>query len=245
MTILIADDDQNLAKVIGATLQKKRFTVDLAYTAQEALQKIQKNKYELAIVDWLFKNENMNGQDLVQKISKAQSSTPIIMLSGLNSVLNKVEGLDNGADDYLIKPFYMRELVARLNAVLRRSRIPLKQVNVIEVGPLSLNLNSYEVTYAGEPIKLSNKEFQILRLLLEREGKLVSRQELIEEVWQNCDGRFISNTIDVHIKRLRQKIYLSEKAIITIRGVGYRFDKQIFCRKQKVAVNPRNRYSRN
>ena len=231
MTILIADDDQNLAKVIGDNLQDKKFKVDLAYTAQEALQKIQKNKYELAIVDWLFKNENIDGQDLVQKISKTQNSTPIIMLSGRNSISQKVEGLNNGADDYLTKPFRMSELVARLNAVLRRSQIPRKQAPILEAGPLTLNLNSYEVTYAGEPLKLRNKEFQILRLLLEREGGVVSRQELIEEVWQDCDRFFISNTIDVHIRRLRQKIYLGKKALITIRGVGYRFDKRILCRK--------------
>ena len=231
MTILIADDDRDLVKIIGNNLQNKKFTVDRAYTAQEALQKIQKNKYELAIVDWFFKNENIDGQDLVKQILKIKSNTPIIMLSGRNSLLHKVECLDNGADDYLTKPFRMRELIARLNAILRRSRITPKQAPILEAGPLTLNLNSDEVHCAGKLLKLSKKEFQILRLLLECEGGVVSRQELIEKVWQNCGGRSISNNINVHIKMLRKKIYLSGKALITIRGVGYRFDKRILCRK--------------
>ena len=231
LTILIADDDQDLAKIIGNNLQKKKYKVDLAYTAQEALQKIQKNKYELAIVDWLFKNESMNGQDLVQKINKTQSNMQVIMLTGRNSILHKVACLNNGADDYLTKPFYMREFVARLNAILRRSRISPKQAPILEAGPLTINLNSDKVTYAGEPLKLANKEFQILRLLLESEGAVISRQELIEKVWQNSKADFVYSTINVHIKKLRQKIYLSGKALITIRRVGYRFDKRILCRK--------------
>lgn len=228
MSILIADDDQELVKLIGDILHSKKYKVDLAYTAKDALHKIQKNKYELAIVDWLFKNENVDGQDLIKIISKTQSSMPVLMLSGRNSLLHKVEGLNSGADDYLTKPFHMRELIARLNAILRRSRVSQKQAPIIETGPLILNLNSYEVTYAGQPLKLSNKEFQMLRLLLEREGEVISRQKLIEEIWHHCDGRFISNTIDVHIRRLRKKIDLGKKAIITVRGIGYRIDKTVF-----------------
>ena len=231
MAILIADDDQKLVQIIGDFLQNKKFKVDRAYTAKEALQKIQRKKYELAIVDWLFKNENIDGQDLVQKISKTQNSMPVIMLTGRNSLLHKIEVLNNGADDYLTKPFFMRELVARLESLLRRSRISPKQASVLEASPLTLNLNFDEVHYAGEPLTLTNKEFQILRLLLEREGAVVSRQELIEKIWLNSNRRSFSNRINVHIKKIRQKIYLSTKSLITIRGVGYRFDKQILCRK--------------
>lgn len=222
MSILIADDDQKLIKILKGALHKSQHSVEVAFSAQQALEKIRKNNYELVVIDWFFAGEKLDGMDLVNVINKSQKNFPILMLSGKNTLRDKVTGLVHGADDYLTKPFHFEEFLARINALLRRRCTSKKSISKIEFGPIQLDLNSYEVICENEVLDLSNKEFQILRLMIEKEGDVVSRKELMEKVWHNGGNRFLSNTIDVHVQRVRKKLGPHEKMVVAKRGIGYR-----------------------
>ncbi|MFH1375251.1 MAG: response regulator transcription factor [Patescibacteria group bacterium] len=221
MRILVADDDAKLNHLICATLREAGYTPEPVLTACEARECIRGQKYDLALIDWLFDGENIDGCDLIREAKKIKKALPILMLTGRSSLADRIRGLECGADDYLIKPFYLPELVARTRALLRRKRNIRNKAQKLSASSLTVDLDSREVRISGRKVNLPNKEFQLLRILLEHRGGVAARTDLNEKIWGNTI-RQPSNTIDVHVRRLRQKLTGFGQEIETVRGIGYR-----------------------
>jgi DNA-binding response OmpR family regulator len=221
MRILVVDDDPKLNKLVCEELEYAGYRPDPAYTAREAIEKIGMEDYALAVVDWIFDGEEIDGTDVIRAIY-SKNRIPILMLTGKGALADRVAGLEAGADDYLVKPFYLPELLARVSALLRRSeRMTTKS---LKVGPLSVDLYNYEISVNKNRLNLRKKEFKIFYALIEADGKIISRLALGEAIWGK-EGVLISNSIDVHIKSLRDKLKKYSKCIETVRGIGYRFNK--------------------
>src|SRR5699024_5508007 len=199
------------------------YEVDIAYDGLDGYLKIKENMPHLVLLDWML--PNISGIEMLKKIRNDQSlsDVPIIMLTAKNMESDKIEGLELGADDYITKPFSIKELLARVSSVLRRYNINKENVeNILTVGNLNVNLLKHEVSKGNEKIDLTLKEFELLKLLLENKGKVLSRNYLLDKIW-GYDYYGETRTVDVHIRYLRKKIEgddSSEKYIQTSRGVG-------------------------
>ncbi len=218
-SILIAEDEKSIAQSLSYCLEKEGFITHQAYDGQEALTQFKKNKPTLVLLDLML--PKLDGREVCRAIRR-QSLTPIIMLTAKDSELDKIVGLEIGADDYITKPFSMRELVARINAVLRRSST--KKTEILKAGPFVYDEDKHEILLNNQPLVLPLKEFDILKILLLNRNKVVPREEILKAVWGE-DFYGDDKTLDVHIRRLRQKIEADDKNrkyIKTIRGVGYR-----------------------
>ncbi len=218
-SILVAEDEKSIAQSLSYCLEKEGFIVYQAHDGQEALTQFKKNKPSLVLLDLML--PKLDGGEVCRAIRR-QSPTPIIMLTAKDSELDKIVGLEIGADDYITKPFSMRELVARINAVLRRSS--KKNNEIISAGPFVYDEDKHEILFNNQPLVLPLKEFDILKILLLNKNKVVPREEILKAVWGE-DFYGDDKTLDVHIRRLRQKIEADDKNrkyIKTIRGVGYR-----------------------
>lgn len=218
-SILIAEDEKPIAESLSYCLQKEGFETYQAHDGNEALEQYKKIKPTLILLDLML--PKLDGQQVCKTI-RAQSNTPIIMLTAKDSELDKVVGLEIGADDYITKPFSMRELIARINAVLRRSTE--KQISPMKIGPFKFDEAQHEIRFNNKIIDLPLKQFNILKTLLINKNKVVPRDDLIKTVW-GADFFGDEKTLDVHIRRLRQKIEEDSehpKYIKTVRGVGYR-----------------------
>lgn len=220
MKILIVDDEQELRQRLRQALRNQQYLVETAKNGAEALDKIVDNdSFDLIILDVMMPGQD--GLTVLQEIRSAGINTPVLMLSALGDLDDRIRGLNRGADDYLGKPFSMSELLARIRAMLRRGR---ERNPVLACGPISLNTVSRAVTLDGQPVPLTAKEFAILEFLLYNKGRVISRFNLAEHVWgDNFDPFTMSNFIDVHMKNLRQKIKKDNRdaVIRTIRGAGY------------------------
>ena len=211
--ILIIDDEIHIVELIRFNLETSGYEVDIAYDGLDGYLKIKENAPQLVLLDWMLPN--------------ILSDIPVIMLTAKNMESDKIEGLELGADDYITKPFSIKELLARVSSVLRRYNINKENVeNILTVGSLNVNLLKHEVFKGNEKIDLTLKEFELLKLLLESKGKVLSRNYLLDKIW-GYDYYGETRTVDVHIRYLRKKIEgdnSSEKYIQTIRGVGYKID---------------------
>ena len=222
--ILIIDDEIHIVEL---NLETSGYEVDIAYDGLDGYLKIKENAPQLVLLDWML--PNISGIDMLKKIrnDKSLSDIPVIMLTAKNMESDKIEGLELGADDYITKPFSIKELLARVSSVLRRYNINKENVeNILTVGSLNVNLLKHEVFKGNEKIDLTLKEFELLKLLLENKGKVLSRNYLLDKIW-GYDYYGETRTVDVHIRYLRKKIEgdnSSEKYIQTIRGVGYKID---------------------
>lgn len=223
MKILVADDDPKLNKLICNALTDVDFIPDSALSAAEAQKKIGTRNYGLAIIDWMFEGEKIDGKDLIQQIVKSENF-PILMLTGKRSLADRMAGLDAGADDYLIKPFYLPELIARVKALLRRNRKNAADQKII-AGPIALDPESFDVIIGSDKMDLRKKEFSLLHALVKKKGKVISRVALGQIIWGE-EGVLVSNSIDVHVKSLRDKLGKYGKMIETVRGIGYRFNEK-------------------
>ena len=235
--ILIVDDDKNICDLLRLYLEKEGYQTFQAHDGEAALAAYTQNKPDLVLLDVMM--PKMDGWEVCRRI-RAQGQTPVIMLTAKGETFDKVLGLELGADDYVVKPFLPRELTARVRAVLRRrgaaviagrlSPMPSEETastadeeRVIVCGPLKLNEARFEATAAGKPLKLSAKEFKLLSLFAAKPGRVFSRANLLDAVWQSA---FVDErTVDVHMLRLRKALAGSaaEDMIETVRGVGYRF----------------------
>ncbi|MFH0834476.1 MAG: response regulator transcription factor [Patescibacteria group bacterium] len=221
MKILVADDDSKLNKLVCAALNEAGYSADAAFTLADSRAKLKTHNYDLALIDWMFDTEEENGVTLVKEIATTKN-IPTLMLTGRSALADRIQGLQSGADDYLVKPFYLPELLARVAALLRRPRrISSRKITL---GALTLDTNSFELKINNQKIPLRKKEFQLLHILIEAEGETASRAILGRTVWGD-EGVVISNAIDVHIKSLRDRLGKISPAIETVRGVGYRFNK--------------------
>ena len=224
--ILIVDDEADLVELVSYNLKKEGFTVDSASGGEAALTKMRKDKYDLVILDLML--PGIQGIELcrILKNDPKTAGLPIIMLTAKGEEVDRILGLEMGADDYITKPFSPRELVARVRAVLRRSTEKPLTEKILKIGELEIDRERYTVSIKGKPIKLSATEFKLLLFLTERKGKVFSRGQLLDAIWR--DEAFVEpRTVDVHIRRLRSHIEedpANPRYIKTMRGIGYLFD---------------------
>jgi len=221
--VLVVDDEPDLVELVSYNLKKEGFLVSSASDGEEALKKIRGEKPDLVVLDLML--PGIQGMELCRIIRKdpRTENLPIIMLTAKGEEMDKVVGLEIGADDYLAKPFSPRELIARVKAILRRTSIRPVEEKVIRVGNLVINRETYRVLKDGAALNLSSTEFRLLLFLAERKGKIFSRGQLLDAIWKD-EGFVEPRTVDVHIRRLRAQIEddPSEPLFIkTRRGIGY------------------------
>ena len=224
--ILVVEDEADLVELISYNLKKEGFNVDSAMDGETALSKIKKGRYDLVVLDLML--PGIQGMELcrILRSDPETESLPIIMLTAKGEEVDKILGLEMGADDYITKPFSPRELVARVKAVLRRSLEKPSVENVLKAGELVIDKERYTVTIKGKPVKLSAKEFKLLLFLAERKGKVFNRERLLDAVWSD-ESIVEPRTVDVHIRRLRAQIEedpAHPRYIKTLRGIGYFFN---------------------
>jgi phosphate regulon transcriptional regulator PhoB len=227
--ILIVDDEPDIVELVSYNLKKDGFSVTTASDGEEALNKIRKNKFDLVVLDLMM--PGIQGVELCRIIRNDPKTAgiPIIMLTAKGEEVDRVIGLESGADDYMTKPFSSRELVARIKAVLRRTREKAVPEKTIRIGDLLINTETYGVTKGKAVVELSATEFKLLLYLVQRKGRVFSRDQLVDAVWKGAT--FIEpRTVDVHIRRLRTRIEDDPSSPIylkTRRGVGYYVDADI------------------
>ena len=220
--ILVVEDDRNISELIRMYLEKEGFEVRLAYDGGKAVEEFEKEQPDMVLLDIML--PVLDGWQVCQRI-RQKAKTPIIMLTAKSDVSDRITGLEMGADDYLVKPFEMKELMARINAVLRRSEIPDDTKKKLTFDKLVINLDSYELTVDGRQVDTPPKELELLYHLAATPNRVYTRNQLLDEVW-GFDYFGDSRTVDVHIKRLREKVEgVSEQwELKTVWGVGYKFE---------------------
>ncbi|HPA48320.1 MAG TPA: response regulator transcription factor [bacterium] len=220
--ILIVEDEPDMRRGLEDNLQFEGYTTVSTSNGLEGLRLARQDKFDLIILDLML--PGMDGLDLCRQLKREGSSTPIIMLTAKGSESDRVMGLEVGADDYITKPFSLRELLARVKAILRRSGA-LSSLSEFQFDDIYLHFGRYEATKGGEPLQLSPREFEIMRLLSERRGEIVTRERFLEEVW-GYESAPSTRTVDNHIAKLRQKIEVdpdNPKHIVTVHRMGYKF----------------------
>ena len=219
MRILLVEDDFNLAETLAEAITDQRYVVDVASDGESALDHIKTLDYDLLLLDVML--PDLNGIDLCQQLRSQGHQMPILMITALDTVSDKITGLDAGADDYIIKPVDLGELFARIRALLRRgSSTP----PILEWGDLQFDPSTYEVSYSNQPIHLTPKEYSLLELLLRNGRKVLSRHAIIDSVWSLEDPPE-EDTVKFHIRSLRKKLKAAGAAgdfIETVHGIGYR-----------------------
>ena len=220
--ILLVEDEEALLMTLSDRLRSEGYVVDLAADGEQGYEKATRLPFDLIILDIML--PRCNGLDVCRGIRLAGLATPILLLTARGQTIDKVVGLKLGADDYVTKPFDTMELIARIEALLRRST-PRTSQGLHKFGSIRVDFRGTEVTRDGKPVYLTAREFQLLRYLIERSGTTLSRDEILREVWGYDSGTF-SRTVDVHIASLRQKLEDSPKKpqwIVTVPGLGYKF----------------------
>jgi len=220
MRILIIEDEHKIARALKRALEQENYAVDVAFDGDEGHAMATTEPYDVAIIDRLLPGE-YDGLEIVKAMRAEKIHTPVLLLTALGEVSQRTEGLDSGADDYLVKPFALEELLARVRALLRRPAE--QQPSVLEAGDLQLNTITYEVTREGKPIQLTGKEFALLEYFLRNPNRPLSKEAIIAHVW-DYDADILPNTVEVYIKYLRTKIDepFESPLIRTMRGFGYK-----------------------
>jgi len=220
--ILIVDDDKNICEVIKLYLQKEGYKVTLAYDGQAGIEAFERSTPSLVVLDIMMPRKD--GWEVLKEIRKS-SAVPVIMLTAKGETIDKVLGLELGADDYIVKPFDPKEFIARVKAVMRRANMQEEENRQIKYDDLVIDISNYTVTYKGEIVEMPPKEIELLFFLASHPNKVFTREQLLQHVW---DFEFFgdSRTVDVHIKRLRKKLYDQGPnwEIKTVWGVGYKFE---------------------
>jgi len=222
--ILVVEDEESFRDALSYMLRKEGFEVQSADTGPAALELFDRQGADLVLLDLML--PGLSGTEVCRTL-RAKSSVPVIMLTAKDSEVDKVVGLELGADDYVTKPYSTRELVARIRAVLRRHGEPEDLIpSTIEAGPVRMDVDRHVVSVGGEQVPMPLKEFELLELLLRNAGRVLTRGQLIDRVW-GSDYVGDTKTLDVHVKRLRSKIEpdpAAPKHIVTVRGLGYKFE---------------------
>ncbi|GAA1251549.1 response regulator transcription factor [Prauserella halophila] len=226
--VLIVEDEESFADPMAFMLRKEGFTAALATTGQQALEEFDRNGADLVLLDLML--PGMSGTDVCKQL-RARSAVPVIMVTARDSEIDKVVGLELGADDYITKPYAARELIARIRAVLRRggdapAAEPDAAPLVLSAGPVRMDVERHVVTVGTEEISLPLKEFDLLEYLLRNAGRVLTRSQLIDRVW-GADYVGDTKTLDVHVKRLRSKLEPDPgqpQYLVTVRGLGYKFE---------------------
>ena len=222
--ILIVEDEVSFSDPLSYLLRKEGYDVAVAETGPDGLAEFDKNGADLVLLDLML--PGLSGVDVCRSL-RQRSSVPVIMLTAKDSEIDKVVGLEIGADDYVTKPYSSRELLARVKAVLRRLAEPEELVpSTLEAGPVRMDVERHTVSVSGQAVSLPLKEFELLEMLLRNSGRVLTRMQLIDRVW-GSDYVGDTKTLDVHIKRLRAKVEpdpANPVHIVTVRGLGYKFE---------------------
>lgn len=221
--ILFCDDDKNICELARLYLEKEGFEIVLAHNGKEAVSEFERHIPQVVVLDILM--PEMDGYEVCRRIRK-MSSVPIIFLTAKSDTFDKVLGLELGADDYMVKPFDVKELIARIRAILRRTEKNEEvAANIIEFENMTIDMQSYELIVNGKALEIPPKELNLLFFLASNPNKVFTRDQLLSNVW-GYDSFVDSRTVDVHIKRIREKIEgVSDKwELKTVRGIGYKFD---------------------
>ena len=218
MRILIAEDEKTLNATLKKRLEEQSYSVDACLDGQEALDYLDSAEYDVVLLDIMMPKKS--GLEVLRALRKKGRQTPVLLLTAKDSIDDRVDGLDAGADDYLVKPFAFEELMARIRVMLRKKSG--QSSNLLSVGDLTLDLGTHTVVRDGQPISLSSREFALLRYLVMNQGMILSRDQIEQHIW-NYDYEGSSNMIDVYIRYLRKKIDdpFEKKLIHTVRGAGY------------------------
>ena len=220
--ILIVEDEQSYRDALSYKLQREGFDVAEAADGQSGLSEFDRNGADLVLLDLMM--PGMSGTEVCRQL-RLRGNVPVIMVTARDSEIDKIVGLELGADDYVTKPFSHRELVARIRAVLRRGQEAELLPEVVEVGDVRMDIERHEVSVSGRAVRLALKEFELLELLLRNAGRVMTRAQLIDRVW-GSDYVGDTKTLDVHVKRLRSKIEPDPARpvkLVTVRGLGYKF----------------------
>ena len=221
--ILILDDEIHIVELLKFNLENNGYKVDYSYDGFDGYLKTKEFQPDLILLDWML--PNISGIDLLKKIRSDETleQIPVIMLTAKNMEEDKLEGLEDGADDYITKPFSVKEVLARITSVLRRYKYTSNEkIEVLKADDIQVNVNKHIVTKNGQEIELTLKEFQILKLLIENKGNVLTRTFLLDKIW-GYDYYGETRTLDVHIRHLRKKIGDNDSKLIeTVRGVGYK-----------------------
>ncbi|MGG7212480.1 response regulator transcription factor [Clostridium nigeriense] len=222
MKLLLIEDEKELSEALFQILTKNKYMVDAVYDGEDGLDYALTGIYDVIVLDIML--PKLNGLSLLKKIRKEGILTPVIMLTAKSQIEDRVVGLDLGADDYLTKPFAVEELLARIRSITRRKGTVIND-NILAYGDISLNINTYDLDVNDESIRLTLKEFEIIKYFMERPRCVVSKDDLITKLW-GFDSEVEYNNIEVYISFIRKKLsYLKSKVnIVTIRGVGYRME---------------------
>ena len=223
-TVLLIEDEKSIAELVKYNLEKDGFRVLTAAKGDEGLERAQKEKPSLVILDLML--PEIDGFEIckILKQNYKTASLPIIMLTAKSEETDRILGLEIGADDYVTKPFSPRELTARVKAVLRRFQEKPKE-RTFKIGALELDTAKHIVALKGKPVELTSKEFDLLKVLIEAEGRVLSRDLLLDQVWGYDQSLKIeTRTVDMHIGQLRKKLKTEAPRILTVKNVGYRFD---------------------
>ncbi len=222
MRILVVEDEHKIARAIARALEQESYAVDVAYDGDEGYAMATTEPYSLAIIDRLIPGE-YDGLAIVKAMRDAKIHTPVLILTALGTTADKTKGLDSGADDYMVKPFALSELLARVRALLRRP--PTQTGTILSIDDLELDTITYTVTRAGQEIHLTSKEFALLEFLLRNQNRPSSKENIVSHVW-DYDADVLLNTVEVYIKYLRAKIDepFDKPLIKTVRGFGYKIE---------------------
>jgi DNA-binding response OmpR family regulator len=223
MHILVVEDEQRLARLLQRVLTEERHAVDITHTGNKGLELALSDSYDLLILDRML--PDIDGVDVTREMREAGVATPVLMLTARGAIEDRVAGLNAGADDYLVKPFAMAELLARVAALLRRRDRTPDTTSVLKAGDLSLDLLRHEARRGDRVIELTAKEFALLEYLMRNAGIVLSRTQIIDHVWR-YDLDAVSNVVDIYIHYLRDKIDRGapRQLIKTVRGVGYKIE---------------------
>jgi DNA-binding response OmpR family regulator len=222
MKILIVEDEPSMSQGLKDNLEFEGYIVDIANNGKEGLKQILSTPYDLIVMDVMM--PELSGFDVCRKVREKGIETPIILLTAKSEEIDKVVGLELGADDYITKPFGLRELLARIKAVLRRKSAPAKDHGVHQLGRLTVNFNAFTAEDENGPVKMSHKEFEILKFLIEHRNNIVSRHDLLENVW-GYEELPTTRTVDNFMVKLRHKVEKNPdepKIILTVHGAGYK-----------------------
>jgi DNA-binding response OmpR family regulator len=223
MHILVVEDERRLAHLLRRVLVEERHNVDLAYDGPEGLDLALSDTYDLVILDLML--PRLDGVEVCRRMRADSAQAPVLMLTARGALEDRVAGLNAGADDYLVKPFAVEELLARVNALLRRRNRGLDSASLLQVGSLTLDLVRHEARREGRVIDLTAKEFALLEYLMRHPGQALTRSQITDHVWR-YDLEALSNVVDIYIHYLRDKVDrdFSVPLIRTVRGIGYKIE---------------------
>ncbi len=220
--ILIVEDDKHISKLVKYNLEKAGFECTVMITGEKAFEVLDKQSINLIILDIML--PKMDGFEVCKQLkqNKKLSNIPLIMLTAKGEEVDRIVGLELGADDYIVKPFSPRELVLRVKAILKRGKIEEITKDILTVNKLKVDIPRHKITVNKTEIELTQMEFKLLVILMQRAGRVQSREQLLSDVW-DIAADVTTRTIDTHIKRLRQKLGKMGRLVETVRGIGYRF----------------------